>query len=61
MYLIVLGIINQCTRDHRCGYGHNEIKMIKKTKRESLDNCEYIFKTVNDINEMKCHVDFHDV
>ena len=32
MYLIVLETINQGTREHRSGYGHNEIT-IKKSRK----------------------------
>ena len=46
MYLIVLECITQGTREHRCRYGHHEIKMKNKNRKEFLkhsDNCVYIF------------------
>ena len=60
MYLIVLETINQGTREHRCHYGHHEIKMKKKKSRKEFSEsprqlCIYFFKTTNG------HVDFRDV
>ena len=34
MYLIVLETINQGTREHRYRYGHHEIKIEKKSRKE---------------------------
>ena len=34
MYLIVLEAINQGTREHRCRYGHHEIKIENKSRKE---------------------------
>ena len=49
MYLIVLETINQGTREHRCGYGHHEIKIKKKNRNEFSESlrqlCIYFFLT----------------